>query len=84
VRADRPLKRGMVMSVDENDFFRKATMQICSSLEIETAIWRALQFLKEFIPADMMFLHLYESDLGTMRTIAVALPLFKCSPAQFV
>jgi len=60
------------MSVDENDFFRRATMQICSSLDIDVALWRSLQFLKEFIPVDMMFLHLYERDLGAMRTIAMA------------
>jgi transcriptional regulator with GAF, ATPase, and Fis domain len=60
------------MHVDENEFFRKATMRVCSSLEIETAMWRALQYLKEFIPADMMFLHLYERDLEAMRTIAMA------------
>jgi len=60
------------MSVDENDFFRRATMQICSSLDIEIAMWRSIQFLKEFIPVDMMFLHLYERDLGSMRTIAMA------------
>jgi len=60
------------MSVDENDFFRRATMQICSSLDIDVAMWRSLQFLKEFIPVDMMFLHLYERDLGAMRTIAMA------------
>src|SRR5512136_597288 len=62
------------MAIDENEFFRKATMQICSSLEIETAMWRSIQFLREFIPVDMMFLHLYERDLGAMRTIAVATP----------
>jgi formate hydrogenlyase transcriptional activator len=60
------------MPIDENDFYRKATMRICSSLEIETALWRSLQFLRDFIPADLMFLHLYESDIGVMRTIAMA------------
>jgi formate hydrogenlyase transcriptional activator len=62
------------MRIDENDFFRRATMQICSTLEIETAMWRSIQFLKDFIPVDMMFLHLYERDLGAMRTIAMATP----------
>ncbi len=60
------------MKIDENDFFRKATMQICSSLEIETAMQRCVRFLKDYIPVDMMFLHLYEWDLGAMRTIAMA------------
>jgi transcriptional regulator with GAF, ATPase, and Fis domain len=60
------------MGIDENDFFRRATMQILSSLDIEVAMWHSIQFLREFIPVDMMFLHLYERDLGAMRTIAVA------------
>jgi transcriptional regulator with GAF, ATPase, and Fis domain len=60
------------MSVDENDFFRRATIQICSSLDIEIAMWRCIQFLKDFMPADEMYLHLYESGLGAFRTIAGA------------
>jgi transcriptional regulator with GAF, ATPase, and Fis domain len=60
------------MGIDENDFFRRATLRICSSLEIETAMWRAMQFLKDFIPGEEMYLHLYESGLGAMRTIAGA------------
>jgi transcriptional regulator with GAF, ATPase, and Fis domain len=65
-------KLELAMTIDENDFFRKATMQICSSLDIEIAMWRCIQFLKDFMPADEMYLHLYESGLGAMRTIAGA------------
>lgn len=68
------VREGMVMRVDENDFFRKATMRICSSLEIETAMQRFLEYLKDFIPVYGIFLHLYERDLGAMRTIAMATP----------
>ena len=60
------------MSIDVNDFFRQVTIRICSSLDIEVAMWRCMQFLKDFIPADEMYLHLYESGLGAMRTIAGA------------
>jgi formate hydrogenlyase transcriptional activator len=60
------------MNFDENDFFRSATMRICSSLDLEIAMWRAMQFLKGFIPADEMYLHLYDKGLGAMRTIAGA------------
>ena len=60
------------MSIDENDFFRKATMQICSSLDFEIAMWRCMQFLKDFIPADEMYLHLYDRGLRAFRTIAGA------------
>jgi transcriptional regulator with GAF, ATPase, and Fis domain len=60
------------MNIDENDFFRNATMRICSSLDLEIAMWRAMQFLKDFIPAEEMYLHLYDKGLGAMRTIAGA------------
>jgi transcriptional regulator with GAF, ATPase, and Fis domain len=62
------------MSIDVNDFFRRATMQICSTLDIEIAMWRCIQFLKDFMPADEMYVHLYESGLGAFRTIAGATP----------
>jgi len=60
------------MSINENDFFRRATIEICSSLDIEVAMWRCIRFLKDFMPADEMYLHLYESGLGAFRTIAGA------------
>jgi formate hydrogenlyase transcriptional activator len=60
------------MKIDENDFFRNATLRICSSLELEIAMWRAMKFIKDFIPAEEMYLHLYDKGLGAMRTIAGA------------
>ncbi|HMK66742.1 MAG TPA: hypothetical protein VK564_13170, partial [Thermodesulfobacteriota bacterium] len=60
------------MPIDENEFFRQASMQILSSLDIETAMWRAMQFLRNYIPAEEMYLHLYEIGLGALRTIAKA------------
>jgi transcriptional regulator with GAF, ATPase, and Fis domain len=58
--------------VDENDFFRNATLKICGSLEIEEAMSTCVRYLREFIPVDRMFLQVYESDLGAMRTVATA------------
>ena len=63
------------MVIDENDFFRGVTMRICSSLDLEIAMWRCMQFIKDFIPGEEMYLHLYESGLGAMRTIAGATAL---------
>ena len=58
------------MIVDENDFFRQATLRICSSLEIEKAMLRCLEFLEKFIPASEMYLNLYEPGLGVIRNLA--------------
>ena len=60
------------MTVDKNDFFRQATMRICSHLEIEEAMAACLRYLEHLIPADFMYLQLYEHELGAMRTIATA------------
>jgi transcriptional regulator with GAF, ATPase, and Fis domain len=60
------------MKVDENEFFRRATMRICGSLDIETALWACMQVLTDYIPGDEIYLHLYKSGLGAMHTIAGA------------
>ncbi len=60
--------------VDENDFFRQVTTRVCGSLDIKTALSRAFQYLREFLPLDAMGLHLYEPELGGMRTIARVSP----------
>jgi len=58
------------MTVDKNDFFRKATMRICGNLDIKTAMWSYLEYLETVIPVTGMNLHLFEGGLGTVRTIA--------------
>ncbi|MCX5819129.1 MAG: sigma 54-interacting transcriptional regulator [Deltaproteobacteria bacterium] len=58
------------MVIDENEFFRQATMLICGSLDIETALTRALPYLARVMPVDAIYLHLYEPNLGAIRTIA--------------
>ncbi|MBW2609971.1 MAG: sigma 54-interacting transcriptional regulator [Deltaproteobacteria bacterium] len=60
------------MKIGEYQFFREATYRICSHLDIEKAMSSCLQFLQQIIPADRMGLHLYERDLGSMRTVAFA------------
>jgi len=68
-----PREEGFNM-IDENDFFRQVTTRVCGSLDIKTALSRAFQYLREFIPLDAMGLHLYEPELNVMRTIARVSP----------
>ena len=58
------------MRADENDFFRQATLKICSSLDIEKAMLRCLKYIEEFIPASEMYLNLFEPTLGVIRSLA--------------
>ena len=60
------------MPIDEKDFFLNATLKICSSLDIEKALWHCLLFIRDFMPAKDMSLHLYDSSTGVAEIIAYA------------
>jgi len=62
------------MKIDEKDFFKQATLKICGSLEIEKAMWQCLLYVRNFIPANQMNLHVYDQSLGIVETIAHATP----------
>jgi transcriptional regulator with GAF, ATPase, and Fis domain len=58
--------------VDENEFFRKATLRICGSLEIEKALWDCLMYIRQYIPADMIFMNRYDPGTGILEVLARA------------
>ena len=58
------------MNVDDNVFFREATMRLCSSLDIETALRRCFEYIRLFIPVDGMILHILDADLNVLRFVA--------------
>ena len=58
--------------MDENEFFRQATLRICGNLVIEEAMQACLQFLRQVMPVDRMFLQRYDYGFNAMRTIAEA------------
>jgi transcriptional regulator with GAF, ATPase, and Fis domain len=58
--------------MDENEFFRQATLRICGNLEIEEAMRMLLQFLENHMPVSRFFLQRLDHDFNAMRTIAYA------------
>ncbi len=58
--------------MDENLFFKQATLLLCSSLDVETALWRCFQFIRKHLPADIMYLNIYEPSISGIRYIAMA------------
>ena len=58
--------------MDENLFFKQATLLLCSSLDVETALWRCFQFVQKHLPADAMYLNIYEPSISGIRYIAMA------------
>jgi len=45
------------MAIDENEFFREATLRICGSIQVETALADCFNYLKRSIDADGIYLH---------------------------
>ena len=62
------------MKIDENEFFRQATLLICGRLEIEEAMADCIRYLNQYIPADKISLELYSPDFSAMRIMAQATP----------
>lgn len=58
--------------IDDNEFFRNATLRICGSLEIEEALHTTLLYIRGFIPVDAAYLWYFDPGLGAGRTIAKA------------
>ncbi len=57
------------MEFHTESFFRKATLRICGSLNIATAMGQCFEYLKEFIPMTGMGLQIYEPDTNTARNL---------------
>ena len=60
--------------MNENEFFREATLRICGNLEIEHAMSSFLNYIQDYMPADRLFLECYDKNKRVMRTIADATP----------
>ena len=58
--------------MDEHRFYYEAGNRICSSLQIEKALFRCFLFIRDFIPADSLTLHLFDPGLGFIETIVDA------------
>jgi len=60
------------MHVDEKEFFREGTLRICSSLDVETFLWESFMYIRDFIPADNVYLTHYYPDEGKHLALATA------------
>ena len=58
--------------MDENEFFREATIRICGNLEIEEALVSSLNFLRMEMPIKWMLLELFEDGLNAIVIVSIA------------
>lgn len=62
------------MNIDENEFFHQATLRISSSLTVETAMRRCMEYLNKYLPVSGLFFILYEPDLNIAKVLAAIWP----------
>jgi len=60
------------MTIDKNKFFREATLRLCSSLDIQTALARIFEYLGPCLPVTGMSLLIMDPDLNQVRVMAWA------------
>jgi transcriptional regulator with GAF, ATPase, and Fis domain len=60
--------------VGENEFFRNVTLKLCRHLAIEEGLRACIEYISQFIPADSLYLEMYDIELGAMRMVARARP----------
>lgn len=59
------------MNVDKNLFFQNLTLKICSSLEIEKALFKSFNYIRKFIPADGLEFDITEPDGSTFSIVRI-------------
>jgi len=59
------------MEPDRNEFFRQATLRICSSLDVEKALFNFLQYICLFMPASKVCLAVFEPSTGTLAGLRI-------------
>lgn len=59
------------MSVNENLFFREATLRLCSSLDIGVALQRCYEYIRQFMPLSQMILHILDFEQNVLRVVAM-------------
>jgi GAF domain-containing protein len=59
---------------DEKEFFREATLRLCSSLDLERALHQCLLYVRRFMPAGQMGFQVYHPRTGTVEMVAHATP----------
>jgi len=58
------------MEIDRNTFFREATLRICGSLDVATFLYESYLYLRNYLPADSMFLTHYRPGSGEHTALA--------------
>ncbi|MDL2259769.1 sigma-54-dependent Fis family transcriptional regulator [Deltaproteobacteria bacterium OttesenSCG-928-K17] len=60
------------MQVDPNEFFKKLTLAICSSLDLNLALKRSLEYLQQVFPVEELLLNIIDDKAGAVHVVSRA------------
>ena len=60
------------MIVDPNEFFKNLTLRICSSLDLNVAMKRSLDYIRQIFPVEEIMLNILDDKLGAVRVVSRA------------
>jgi transcriptional regulator with GAF, ATPase, and Fis domain len=58
--------------MDENQFFREVTLRICGNLEIEEGLRDCVEYLSQYMPADVLYLESHVESFDALWVVARA------------
>jgi transcriptional regulator with GAF, ATPase, and Fis domain len=58
------------MDIDRNEFFRNATLRICSSLDINKALVSFIDYIRPFIPVSRAYISMFDPSSGILSNLA--------------
>ncbi len=58
------------MELDRNEFFRHATLRICSSLDIDKALLSFMDYIRPYIPVSRAHISMFDPATGILRNLA--------------
>jgi transcriptional regulator with GAF, ATPase, and Fis domain len=74
------------MKMGGREFFRQATLRLCSSLEIKKAMLNCLSYLRNYLPVSKMLLLIFDPSLGLIQNLATVdlAGIIKTIPPKFL
>lgn len=60
------------MIVDPTDFFKNMTLNICSSLDLNLAMKRSLDYLRQVFPVEEVLMNILDNTAGAVRVVSRA------------
>jgi transcriptional regulator with GAF, ATPase, and Fis domain len=64
--------QGGAVKIDDNEFFREATLRLCGSLDINEALLGCSHYIRQFVPLSRIYIVLFDPDMHVSQILSSA------------